>query len=126
MKNGVEFFDSVAKSIERARAYVGRTTDLTMCVTYFEIGRMIVEEEQDGKSRATYGSDLLRGLSAYLADRVGRGFSLSNLEILSDLCAADWPVSPHPAGRCGKRPVGDWPIHPAAKKSCTPGKAGGL
>jgi predicted nuclease of restriction endonuclease-like (RecB) superfamily len=80
MKNGVEFFDSVAKSIERARAYVGRTTDLTMCVTYFEIGRMIVEEEQGGKSRATYGSELLRGLSAYLADRVGRGFSLSNLK----------------------------------------------
>jgi predicted nuclease of restriction endonuclease-like (RecB) superfamily len=80
MKNGVEFFDSVAKTIERARAYVGRTTDLTMCVTYFEIGRMIVEEEQGGKSRATYGSELLRGLSAYLADRVGRGFSLSNLK----------------------------------------------
>jgi predicted nuclease of restriction endonuclease-like (RecB) superfamily len=51
-----------------------------MCVTYFEIGRMIVEEEQGGKSRATYGSELLRGLSAYLADRVGRGFSLSNLK----------------------------------------------
>jgi DUF438 domain-containing protein len=74
MKNGVEFFDNVAKIIERARSYIGRTTDLTMCVTYFEIGRMIVEEEQGGKSRAAYGSELLKGLSAYLSDRVGAVF----------------------------------------------------
>jgi hypothetical protein len=32
----------------QARAYVGRAADLTMCVTYFEVGRMIVEEEQGG------------------------------------------------------------------------------
>jgi len=80
MKSGVEFFDSIAEIIESARTYVGRTTDLTMCVTYFEIGRMIVEEEQGGKARATYGKELLKGLSAYLTGRVGRGFSLSNLK----------------------------------------------
>jgi predicted nuclease of restriction endonuclease-like (RecB) superfamily len=74
------FFDSVARIIEQARAYVGRTADLAMCVTYFEVGRMIVEEEQGGKVRAEYGRGLLKGLSAYLTDRLGRGFSLSNLK----------------------------------------------
>jgi hypothetical protein len=42
------FFEGVARIIENARVYVGRTADLTMCVTYFEIGRMIVEEEYNG------------------------------------------------------------------------------
>ena len=51
MKMNNDFFDHVAGIIEQARRYVGRIADLTMCVTYFEIGRMIVEEEQDGKAR---------------------------------------------------------------------------
>ena len=46
---GSEFFDNVAKIIERARAYAGRTADLTMRVAYFEARRRIVEEEQGGK-----------------------------------------------------------------------------
>ncbi len=78
-KGDSDFFDGVANMVEQARAYVGRTVDLTMCVTYFEIGRMIVEEEQGGTSRAAYGSELLKELSVYLTDRLGRGFSETNL-----------------------------------------------
>jgi len=74
------FFDHVAVIIERARAYVGRTADLAMCVTYFEIGRMIVEREQNGKDRAEYGRGLLIELSEFLNKRFGRGFSLVNLK----------------------------------------------
>jgi predicted nuclease of restriction endonuclease-like (RecB) superfamily len=73
------FFENVAQIIEKARAFVGRTADLTMCVTYFEVGRMIVEEEQGGKARAEYGKGLLAGLSAYLKERIGTGFSESTL-----------------------------------------------
>jgi predicted nuclease of restriction endonuclease-like (RecB) superfamily len=74
-----EFFDKVALLIEQSRGLVGRTADLTMCVTYYEIGHMIVEQEQDGKVRAEYGRGLLKELSTYLASRVGRGFSETNL-----------------------------------------------
>jgi predicted nuclease of restriction endonuclease-like (RecB) superfamily len=77
-KNG--FFDGVAAIIEQARAYVGRTADLTMCATYFEIGRMIVEQEQGGKKRAEYGRGLIRELAEYLTERYGKGFSARNLE----------------------------------------------
>jgi predicted nuclease of restriction endonuclease-like (RecB) superfamily len=77
-KNG--FFESVAAIIEQARTHVGRTADLTMCVTYFEIGRMIVEQEQGGKERAEYGRGLLKELSAYLENRVGKGFSETTLK----------------------------------------------
>lgn len=41
-------------------------------VTYHEIGRMIVEEEQNGKERADYGRELLKGLSAKLTKEFGR------------------------------------------------------
>jgi hypothetical protein len=51
-----------------------------MCAAYFEVGRMIVEEEQGDKARAGYGRGLLKELSTYLTDRLGRGFSLSNLK----------------------------------------------
>jgi hypothetical protein len=53
--NVPDFFNAIFNLVEKARKYVGRTADLTMCVTYFEIGRMIVEEEQDGEVRAQYG-----------------------------------------------------------------------
>jgi len=78
--NDFAFFESVAQIIEQAQKYVGRTADLTMCVTYFEVGRMIVEEEQGGKARAAYGKQLLAGLSRYLNKRVGKGFSESTLK----------------------------------------------
>jgi hypothetical protein len=73
------FFNSVAELIENARQHVGRTVDLTMCITYFEIGRMIVEEEQGGQARAEYGSKLLSVLSEYLNERFSKGFSETNL-----------------------------------------------
>jgi len=75
-----DFFDRVAVVIEQARTYVGRTADLTMCVAYFEIGRVIVEEEQGGLARAQFGKGLLKELSAYLNGRVGKGFSESTLK----------------------------------------------
>jgi len=74
------FFENVAQIIEQARKYVGRTANLTLCVTYFEIGRMIVEEEQGGEARAKYGTKLLAGLSEFLKRRVGKGFSVSTLK----------------------------------------------
>jgi predicted nuclease of restriction endonuclease-like (RecB) superfamily len=91
-KNGSDFFNSVAKIIEQARTYVGRTVDLTMCITYFEVGRMIVEEEQGGKTRAEYGRGLLKELSAYLTDRLGRGYSLSTLKNAKKFYLAYAPV----------------------------------
>lgn len=75
-----QFFAAIAKLVEQARKYVGRTADLTMCVTYFEVGRMIVEEEQSGKTRAQYGKGLLAALSAYLGEQFGKGFSETNLK----------------------------------------------
>jgi len=51
-----------------------------MCVTYYEIGRMIVEEEQGGQARAEYGRGLLKELSTYLTEKLGCGYSLTTLK----------------------------------------------
>jgi predicted nuclease of restriction endonuclease-like (RecB) superfamily len=48
--------------------------------TYFEIGRLIVEEEQNGKSKAEYGQNLITELSLKLTTEFGKGFSTTNLK----------------------------------------------
>lgn len=80
------FFENVVKIIEQARCFVGRTGDLTMCITYFEVRRMIVEEEQGGKARAKYGRKLLAELSAFLNVCVGKYFSETTLKYARKFC----------------------------------------
>ena len=73
-------FSQVVALLQNARQQVLRTVNSTMVYTYFEIGRMIVEEEQSGKERAEYGKQLLKGLSEQLTIEFGKGFSIANLE----------------------------------------------
>ncbi|MBP7434353.1 DUF1016 family protein, partial [bacterium] len=63
-----------------ARQNVVKTVNQTMVYTYFEIGRMILEDEQHGKKRAEYGKQVLKELSAKLSKEFGKGFSERNLE----------------------------------------------
>ncbi len=53
-----------------------------MVYTYYEIGNMIVEEEQKGKKRAEYGKQLLKQLSLKLSKEFGKGFAKRNLELI--------------------------------------------
>jgi predicted nuclease of restriction endonuclease-like (RecB) superfamily len=73
-------FQQVAELLQNARQHVLRTINSTMTITYFEIGRIIVEEEQNGKDRAEYGKQLLKLLSQQLTKEFGKGFSIRNLE----------------------------------------------
>ena len=73
-------FQQVVELLQNARHQVLRTVNSTMVCTYFEIGRMIVEEEQSGKDRAEYGKKILKGLSDELKKEFGKGFSTDNLE----------------------------------------------
>lgn len=51
-----------------------------MTAAYWEIGRRIVECEQEGADLAAYGDELMQRLSADLSNRFGRGFSRQNLQ----------------------------------------------
>ena len=73
-------FLQVVELLQNARQQVLRTVNSTMTYTYFEIGRMIVEEEQSGKDRAEYGKQILKELSEKLTSEFGKGFSTDNLE----------------------------------------------
>lgn len=78
-------FSQVVELLQNARQQVLRTVNSTMVYTYFEIGRMIVEEEQNGKDRAEYGKQLLKGLSEQLTNEFGKGFSVDNLQNMRKL-----------------------------------------
>jgi hypothetical protein len=54
--------------------------NLTICVTYYEVGRQIVDQEQNGANRAVYGTKLLSDWSSYLTKRCGKGWSVGNLK----------------------------------------------
>ncbi|MDR0846907.1 MAG: PDDEXK nuclease domain-containing protein [Lactobacillales bacterium] len=77
--NERDFFDNVAKLINDARGHLVKAVNSTMVITYYEIGRRIVEKEQNGAERAEYGTQLIKGLSAYLTEKLGKGFSVRNL-----------------------------------------------
>jgi hypothetical protein len=51
-----------------------------MVLSYFEIGRLMVEEEQNGSELADYGKTTLKTLSEKLPYEFGKGFSVDNLE----------------------------------------------
>ena len=70
----------ISKLLNESRQRVIQAVNHTMVITYFEIGRMIVEEEQNGKERADYGSQLISDLSKSLTQEFGRGFSITNLQ----------------------------------------------
>jgi len=74
------FFNQIIDLLQSARGKIVRAVNQTMVTTYFEIGRMIVEEEQKGKERAEYGKSLLKELSKVLSKEFGKGFSVTNLQ----------------------------------------------
>ncbi|WP_417134112.1 PDDEXK nuclease domain-containing protein [Rubneribacter badeniensis] len=80
--DGEGFYRKVADVLVEARRRAASAVNLSMVYAYFEIGRMIVEEQQRGKSRAEYGKQILQGLSAYLTERFGKGFSVANLTLM--------------------------------------------
>jgi predicted nuclease of restriction endonuclease-like (RecB) superfamily len=73
-------FKKVAHLLINARSEVVKSVNKTMVYTYFEIGMLIIEEEQNGKDRAAYGKSILKSLSEKLLKEIGKGFSVDNLE----------------------------------------------
>lgn len=69
----------IAEIIQQARSHVRQSVNQAMVASYWEIGRLIVEHEQQGRSRATYGERQLAALSERLTAQLGRGFDERNL-----------------------------------------------
>src|SRR5690554_2480195 len=65
--------------IETARQQVVRAVNSSMVQTYWHIGRLIIEDEQQGEARAAYGKQQLQRLSQELTKEFGKGFNVTNL-----------------------------------------------
>ena len=74
-----QIHDGIIHLLDTARTETVRSVNALMTATYWEIGRRIVEFEQNGQARAAYGSQLIERLSVDLTQRYKRGFSTGNL-----------------------------------------------
>jgi len=83
-----------------ARLSAVRELSNRLLKTYWEIGRIIVEHEQDGNVKAQYGTRLLAELSKELTRDLGRGFSRSNLQCMRNFYLA-FPNLPDASGKLG-------------------------
>lgn len=74
-----ELCERASVLVNGARSYIGQMSNYATVLTSFELGRFIVEEEQNGQDRAAYGAHVLDVLSTYLTNGFGRGFSRANV-----------------------------------------------
>jgi hypothetical protein len=77
-----DVYARVRAVLDEARSQAWRAVNAAMVAAYWEIGRVIVEEEQQGAQRAGYGQELLKDLSRRLTADFGRGFDRSNLQFM--------------------------------------------
>ncbi len=75
-------YDRVAPIIEGSRSTILRTINQEIVKTYWQIGKEIVEEEQNGKDRAKYGKAIIDNLSDQLIEAFGKGFTRRNLRAM--------------------------------------------
>ena len=66
--------------IERARNNAVRSVDFSRVQMYWQLGKRIFEEEQQGKERADYGTYLIKNLAKQLLPEYGSGFGQRQLE----------------------------------------------
>ena len=77
-----ELYELICQLVLTARQTVARGVDLVQVQTNFEIGRHIVEHEQQGQERAAYGQEILPALAGRLTAVLGKGFSARNLALM--------------------------------------------
>ena len=79
LEKNKSLFDSVREILITARKNAYRAVKSVMVHAYWQIGRLIVEDEQQGNQRAEYGKNVLNDLSKRLTSEFGKGFTTTNL-----------------------------------------------
>ncbi|MEM9919330.1 MAG: DUF1016 N-terminal domain-containing protein [Bacteroidota bacterium] len=78
--NDSDYIEKAKEILESAKKRVIRSINHVMVFAYYELGRLIVEEEQKGEIRAQYSKQTIKQLSSQLTEVYGRGYSARNLE----------------------------------------------
>lgn len=79
LQNYSDIRTQIVALLHAARIASARSVNALMTATYWEIGRRIVESEQQGQERAGYGEALIKMLAEDLTQQFGRGFGAVNL-----------------------------------------------
>ncbi len=77
--HSASFIREIKQIVAKARQKAYSAINSAMVEAYWQMGKRIVEEEQQGKERADYGKQLLKELSAELTKEFGKGFSTNSL-----------------------------------------------
>ena len=77
-----DLLKNIGSAIETGRDNALSALNKQILVTYWEVGKHIVEFEQQGKEKAVYGDTLLSNLSKDLKNKHGKGFSKSNIYLM--------------------------------------------
>ena len=72
----------IRELLESARKNVAQQVNAQLLTTYWNIGRIIVEYEQQNQIRAEYGKQTLKEFSRELTREFGKGFSVSNIQFM--------------------------------------------
>jgi len=77
-----EIVSEIREILNQTRNTITQTINYEMLMAYWNIGRIIVKNEQIGLSNASYGKQLLKTISKDLTNQLGKGFSVSNLQYM--------------------------------------------
>ena len=77
--NQALLFSEIKEIILQSRQRVFRIANSALLETYWQIGKLIVEDDQQGKERADYGKSVLKNLANQLTLEFGKGFDERNL-----------------------------------------------
>jgi predicted nuclease of restriction endonuclease-like (RecB) superfamily len=95
-KNYQSLISQISNTYSEGRSKAVLAVNSFLVETYWQIGRYIVEFEQNGNAKADYGKNLIGNLSDDLLNRLGKGFSRSNL-VYMRLFYLEFPISEKPS-----------------------------
>ncbi|MCR6640494.1 MAG: DUF1016 N-terminal domain-containing protein [Sporocytophaga sp.] len=81
MKLKKQLIAEIQSIISQSRERAIRSVDTERMLMYWQIGKVIFEEEQQGQNRADYGKYLIKSLSEVFQPEFGSGFTVRQLEL---------------------------------------------
>jgi predicted nuclease of restriction endonuclease-like (RecB) superfamily len=79
-KKNMEIVTEIQQILRQAQRNAYQSINRAMVEAYWLVGKRIIEEEQQGESKASYGKSVLKNLSEALQKEFGKGFSIRNIE----------------------------------------------
>ncbi len=81
-KNGNKMIQEITNLVEEVKSSLSNEINKSIIYVYWNIGRIIVSNENEFNNRLEYGKEILKGLSDELTKYLGKGYSISNLKYM--------------------------------------------